>query len=240
MASSLTRSTGGSPPDLVYTPIDLTSLDAAGAPYLGAYGNHLPTSPNIDKLARTAGGTVFERAYAHPAEHKRGPSSQETLWPRSCTKSDCRPPHSRRARTSPRSGGSPADLTCSTSTFPSGCLITTIDSIGQTTPARPKTPSHGWRHTDTVASSSTCTCLRRTHPTCRPHRSRGGSIRATLARSKESPTRCYASTTVRSTLPIVISNTCVWPMRRTWHTAIIWWAGCSTRFAAPGFSIAAS
>jgi arylsulfatase len=45
----------------------LVILDAAGAPYLGAYGNHLPTSPNIDKLARTAGGTVFERAYAQSA-----------------------------------------------------------------------------------------------------------------------------------------------------------------------------
>src|SRR5579883_3198429 len=124
----------------------LVILDAAGAPYLGAYGNHLPTSPNIDKLARTAGAPSLSGpmpsqhgrcprwrrcspAATHPAEHKRGPSSQETLWPRSCTKSDCRPPHSRRARTSPRSGGSPADLTCSTSTFPSGCLIE-VRSIG--------------------------------------------------------------------------------------------------------------
>src|SRR5712671_5010200 len=38
-------------------------LDAAGARYLGAYGNPLPASPNVDALARD-GGTVFGRAYA--------------------------------------------------------------------------------------------------------------------------------------------------------------------------------
>jgi len=44
----------------------LIVLDAAGAKHFGAYGNPLPTSPNVDALARD-GGTVFERAYAQSA-----------------------------------------------------------------------------------------------------------------------------------------------------------------------------
>ena len=44
----------------------LVVLDAAGARYVGALGNPLPTSPNIDALARD-GGTLFERAYAQSA-----------------------------------------------------------------------------------------------------------------------------------------------------------------------------
>src|SRR5438876_3170140 len=44
----------------------LVVLDAAGARYVGAYGNRLPTSPNLDALARD-GGALFERAYAQSA-----------------------------------------------------------------------------------------------------------------------------------------------------------------------------
>jgi arylsulfatase len=44
----------------------LIVLDAAGAKHFGTYGNPLPTSPNVDALARD-GGTVFERAYAQSA-----------------------------------------------------------------------------------------------------------------------------------------------------------------------------
>src|SRR5206468_7768865 len=44
----------------------LVILDAAGARYLGAYGNPLPTSPNVDALTRS-GATRFERAYAQSA-----------------------------------------------------------------------------------------------------------------------------------------------------------------------------
>lgn len=41
----------------------LVVLDAAAARYFGAYGNQLPTSPNVDALA-AEGGIVFTRAYA--------------------------------------------------------------------------------------------------------------------------------------------------------------------------------
>jgi arylsulfatase len=41
-------------------------LDAAGARHLSAYGNPLPTSPNVAALAAD-GGTVFERSYAQSA-----------------------------------------------------------------------------------------------------------------------------------------------------------------------------
>src|SRR5262249_30080551 len=44
----------------------LIVLDAAGAKHFGTYGNPLPTSPNVDALARD-GGTVFERAYSQSA-----------------------------------------------------------------------------------------------------------------------------------------------------------------------------
>ena len=44
----------------------LVILDAAGARYLGTYGNPLPTSRNVDALGRE-GGVVFERAYAQSA-----------------------------------------------------------------------------------------------------------------------------------------------------------------------------
>jgi len=44
----------------------LVILDAAGAPYLGAYGNPFATSPNVDALARN-GAVLFERAYAQSA-----------------------------------------------------------------------------------------------------------------------------------------------------------------------------
>jgi arylsulfatase A-like enzyme len=62
---------GQRPVDLATVRVDDLSvvfivLDAAGARYLGSYGNALPTSPNLDALARD-GGTVFERAYAQSA-----------------------------------------------------------------------------------------------------------------------------------------------------------------------------
>jgi len=44
----------------------LVVLDAAGAKHFGTYGNPLPTSPNIDALARD-GAMVFERAYSQSA-----------------------------------------------------------------------------------------------------------------------------------------------------------------------------
>jgi arylsulfatase A-like enzyme len=44
----------------------LIVLDATAAKYVGVYGNRLPTTPNIDALARD-GGTVFTRAYSQAA-----------------------------------------------------------------------------------------------------------------------------------------------------------------------------
>jgi arylsulfatase A-like enzyme len=52
--------------DVADLSIVLIVLDAAGAGHLSTYGNPLPTSPNVDALARD-GGVVFERAYAQSA-----------------------------------------------------------------------------------------------------------------------------------------------------------------------------